>query len=158
VTVRVARGNSGMGWAPGPRLSRPGEDATVAGVSRVFFVAAWAVVVGLSPASPASPASAHAFLVRSLPAARTSVARVPERVRLWFNERLEPAYSHVTVWSASAERVDAGDAQVTPAEPTRLSVGVPALPAGVYTVKYRVLSVDGHVVEAEFAFTVRGAP
>jgi methionine-rich copper-binding protein CopC len=24
-------------------------------------------------------------------------------------------------------------------------------------VKYRVLSVDGHVVEAEFGFTVRGA-
>jgi methionine-rich copper-binding protein CopC len=127
----------------------------VADVSRVFFVAACAVVVGLSLASPAS---AHAFLVRSSPAARTSVARVPERVRLWFNERLEPAYSHVTVWSASAERVDAGDAQVTPAEPTRLSVGVPALPAGVYTVRYRVHSVDGHVLEAEFAFTVRGAP
>jgi methionine-rich copper-binding protein CopC len=39
-----------------------------------------------------------------------------------------------------------------------LSIGVPALPAGVYTVKYRVLSVDGHIVEAEFAFTVRGSP
>jgi methionine-rich copper-binding protein CopC len=33
---------------------------------------------------------------------------------------------------------------------------VPALPAGAYTVKYRVLSVDGHVVEAELTFTVRG--
>jgi methionine-rich copper-binding protein CopC len=43
------------------------------------------------------------------------------------------------------------------AEPTRLSVGVPTLPAGVYTVRYRVVSIDGHVVEAEFTFTVRPA-
>jgi methionine-rich copper-binding protein CopC len=61
------------------------------------------------------------------------------------------------VWNREAQRVDAGDVQVAPAEPTRLSVGVPPLPAGSYAVKYRVLSVDGHVVEAEFGFTVRGA-
>jgi methionine-rich copper-binding protein CopC len=60
------------------------------------------------------------------------------------------------VWSADGQRVDAGDVEVAPLEPTRLSVGVPALPAGAYTVKYRVLSVDGHVVEAELTFTVRG--
>jgi methionine-rich copper-binding protein CopC len=100
----------------------------------------------------------HAYLVRSAPAARATVARAPERVQLWFNERLEPAYSRVSVWSGDGTRVDAGDVQVAASEPTRLSVGVPGLPAGRYTVKYRVLSVDGHVVEAEFAFTVRGGP
>lgn len=100
----------------------------------------------------------HAYLVRSAPAARAVVSRSPERVQLWFNERLEPAYSRVSVWNREAERVDAGDVEVAPPERTRLSVGVPPLPAGTYTVKYRVLSVDGHVVEAEFAFTVRGRP
>jgi methionine-rich copper-binding protein CopC len=54
--------------------------------------------------------------------------------------------------------VDAGDARVTESEPTELSVRVPPLPAGAYTVKYRVLSVDGHLVESEFVFSVRGAP
>ena len=103
-------------------------------------------------------ASAHAYLVRSTPAARAVVARAPERVQLWFNERLEPAYSRVSVWSHDGQRVDAGDVQVAAAEPTRLSVGVPPLPPGAYTVKYRVLSVDGHVVDAQFGFTVRAAP
>jgi methionine-rich copper-binding protein CopC len=98
----------------------------------------------------------HAYLVRSAPAARATVGRAPERVQLWFNERLEPAYSRVSVWSRDGKRLDTGDVEVAASEPTRLSVGVPALPAGTYTVKYRVLSVDGHVVEAEFAFTVRG--
>lgn len=107
---------------------------------------------------PAADGWSHAYLVRSAPAARAAVARSPERVQLWFNERLEPAYSRVSVWNADARRVDAGDVQVGPAERTRLSVGVPPLPAGAYTVKYRVLSVDGHIVESQFEFTVRGTP
>ena len=122
---------------------------------RALVVAACAAAFTL--AWPA-PALAHAYLIRSSPAARAIVTRTPERVQLWFNERLEPVYSRVSVWNGDAQRVDTGDVRVGPGEPTRLSVGVPPLPAGVYTVKYRVLSVDGHVVEAAFAFTVRGTP
>jgi copper resistance protein C len=123
-------------------------------VRRVLIVAVCAAALGVwRPV----PAWSHAYLVRSTPAARAVVARPPGRVQLWFNERLEPAYSRVSVWDGQAQRVDTGDVEVAPAEPTRLSVGVPPLPAGRYTVRYRVLSVDGHVVEAEFAFTVRGA-
>jgi methionine-rich copper-binding protein CopC len=102
------------------------------------------------------PAWCHAYLVRSAPAARAVVTRPPQRVQLWFNERLEAAYSRVSVHDRGGQRVDAGDVQVGPDEPTRLSVSVPALAPGAYTVKYRVLSVDGHVVESEFTFTVRG--
>ena len=127
------------------------SDATVAGVLAVAILATCAVAVGAWPV----PARAHAYLVRSTPSARAVVARPPERVHLWFSERLEPAYSRVSVWNRDAQRVDSGDVEVAPAEPTRLSVGVPALGAGTYTVRYRVLSVDGHVVEAEFGFTVR---
>ena len=127
----------------------------MAGVPRVLTVSAWALAMVLS--QPAEGWS-HAYLVRSAPGARAIVARAPERVQLWFNERLEPAYSQVSVWNHDAQRVDVGDVQVAPADPTRLSVAVPPLPSGPYMVKYRVLSVDGHVVEAEFAFTVRGAP
>jgi methionine-rich copper-binding protein CopC len=124
----------------------------VASVLRVLVLAIGVVALGLGwPA----PASSHAYLVRSTPAARAVVTRAPERVQLWFNERLEPAYSRVSVWNRQGQRVDAGDVEVAPAEPTRLSVGVPPLPAATYTVKYRVLSVDGHVVESSFVFTLR---
>jgi methionine-rich copper-binding protein CopC len=123
-------------------------------VRRTLVLALLAVPV-LALLLPAAGWS-HAYLVRSVPAARTTVARAPERVQVWFNERLEPAYSRLSVWGRDGKRVDAADVAVAVDEPTRLSVGVPALPAGGYTVKYRVLSVDGHVVEGEFAFTVRG--
>jgi methionine-rich copper-binding protein CopC len=114
------------------------------------------LLVALVSALPAV-ASAHAVLVRASPAARLAVAEAPPRVDLWFNERLEPAYSTVTVWDTSGHRVDTADVAVDAGDARRLSVGLSPLGRGTYTVKFRVLSVDGHLVESEFPFTVRGA-
>jgi methionine-rich copper-binding protein CopC len=97
----------------------------------------------------------HAYLVKSSPARRAALSNPPARVALWFNERLEAQFSQLSVWNAEGQQVDGGDVQVGPDDAKRLSVGIPTLPAGSYRVKYRVLSVDGHIVEAEFPFTVR---
>jgi len=107
----------------------------------------------------ASPGAtlAHSLLVRSQPERRATVTRPPEEVRLWFSERIEPAYARLSVWDAGGKQVDAGDAAVDPANSTTLAVRTPALRAGRYTVRYRVLSVDGHIVESSFDFTVRPA-
>jgi methionine-rich copper-binding protein CopC len=98
---------------------------------------------------------AHAYLVKSSPARRAALSSAPARVMLWFNERLEEQFSELSVWNAAGEQVDGRDVQVGPDDGKKLSVGMPPLPVGTYTVKYRVLSVDGHIVEAEFQFTVR---
>jgi copper resistance protein C len=110
-----------------------------------------AVVLVLGP----QLAWAHAVLVKSSPAARAAVTRAPARVELWFNERLEPRFSELAVRDRDGQPANRGDARVGPDDPRLLSVAVPALAPGVYTVRYRVLSVDGHVVESEFRFTVR---
>ncbi|PYM75314.1 MAG: copper-binding protein [Candidatus Rokuibacteriota bacterium] len=103
------------------------------------------------------PTLAHSLLVRSQPERRATVTRPPEEVRLWFSERIEPAYARVSVWDAGGKQVDAGDAAVDQADATTLAVRTPGLRAGRYTVRYRVLSVDGHIVESSFDFTVRPA-
>jgi methionine-rich copper-binding protein CopC len=82
----------------------------------------------------------------------------PTRVQLWFNERLEVQFSHLSVWNRDGKQVDHGDVQVGPDDLKLLSVGVGPLAPGQYTVKFRVLSVDGHVVEQQFPFTIRGSP
>jgi methionine-rich copper-binding protein CopC len=97
----------------------------------------------------------HAYLVKSSPARRAVLPNPPTRVVLWFNERLEAQFSQLSLWNAEGQQVDGGDVQVGPDDSKRLSVGLPTLPAGNYTVKYRVLSVDGHIVEAEYSFTIR---
>jgi methionine-rich copper-binding protein CopC len=97
----------------------------------------------------------HAALVKASPPSRAVVTRPPERVQLWFNERLEAAFSRLRVVDGDGRQVDTGDVRLGPDDPKRLSVGLPPLAPGVYTVRYRVLSVDGHIVESRFSFTIR---
>ena len=111
------------------------------------------VTVCLIPAS----ASAHAYLVKSVPAGRATLFNSPVKIQLWFNERLEPKYSSAAVYGADGKRVDDDHAQVAADDPKQLSLALKQLPAGRYTVKFRVLSVDGHVVEQSFPFTIREA-
>lgn len=114
-----------------------------------------ATLTGLLALLPVGVAS-HAFLVKSTPTRRAVVAQPPARVDLWFNERLEGAYSRVSVVNAEGRRVDLGDGSVGRDDPRLLTVSLPPLVPGTYTVRYRVLSVDGHVVDATFSFTVKG--
>jgi methionine-rich copper-binding protein CopC len=112
-------------------------------------------VLALAVATLPVPADSHAVLVRSTPAARAVLSHPPDRVRLWFNERLEPAFSSATVWSESGARMDRQDVRVGPDDPNQLSVTLPALDPGTYSVRFRVLSVDGHIVEGSFPFTIK---
>lgn len=113
-------------------------------------------VVGALVALPA-PSHPHSLLVRSEPGQRSTVTRPPERVQMWFSERLEPAYATASVWNEAGAQVDGGDAAVDQNNPVLLSVSTPHLGPGRYTVRFRVLSVDGHVVESKYTFTVKAA-
>ena len=86
------------------------------------------------------------------------LSQAPVQIQLWFSERLEARFCQLSVWNAEGQRVESGDAQVDPADPKKLSVGLPALAMGIYTVHYRVLSVDSHIVENQFSFTVGRRP
>ena len=114
------------------------------------------VAVLLALAGRDAPTEAHASLVSSAPAARATLNTPPARVTLTFNERLEPAYARVSGWDAVGAQVDLKDGALERDNPKVLVVSLPPLASGRYTVRYRVLSVDGHVVEASFVFTVRG--
>jgi copper resistance protein C len=110
-----------------------------------------ALILVLAP----TPALSHAYLVKSVPAQRAVLFHAPAKIQLWFNERLEPRYSSFTLSDAAGKPVEIGKANVSSDDPKQLSVSIKTLPAGRYLIKYRVLSVDGHVVQDQFPFTVR---
>lgn len=116
---------------------------------RVVWLATGALL--LSPGS----AWSHAALVRSSPARRAVLSQSPEQARLWFNESVEPRFSTVSVWDAGGTRVDLENAAVSTDDPKRLSVGLRPLRPGRYIITFRVLSVDGHVVEGDVRFEIR---
>ena len=118
-------------------------------------MAAALVVVGIVLAAGfPGAADAHALLVRSSPPKRAVLRDPPKQVELWFNERLEPAFATLTVSDKSGAAVG-GHATVDAGERKRLILVLPPLPSGSYTVRFRVLSVDGHVAEDSFGFSVR---
>lgn len=97
----------------------------------------------------------HAALVKSDPARRASLSKPPQVLRLWFNERLEPAYATVTLSRDGHGPVATPPARVDAADPKLLVLELPPLEPGAYTVKYRVLSVDGHTVDQAYGFSVK---
>lgn len=99
-------------------------------------------------------ALAHSRLARAEPPADSRLKPPPAEVKLTFTERLEPSYSGIQVKDERGAQVDRKDAHVDPSNPLLLRASLEPLAPGTYTVDWRVLSVDGHVSEGRFAFSV----
>ena len=97
---------------------------------------------------------AHAFLDRAEPRVGSKVHTPPAQVTLWFTERLEPAYSRLRVVDGRGQQVDRADVAVDPSDPRVLRASLSPLGPGTYKVIWRVLSVDTHVTEGDFTFSV----
>lgn len=103
----------------------------------------------------AAPAFAHGKLERSTPRAGSVVKASPAEVRLWFTEKLEPAFSRVEVRNGAGERVEAGPVEVDAGKRSIVSVKLKPLAPGSYTVDWHVVSVDTHSTSGRFSFEVK---
>ena len=101
----------------------------------------------------ANAAQAHAMLDRADPRVGSTVATAPREVTLTFTQKLEPAFSTVTVTDPNGVNVAAGKAQVSG---NTMRVGLKAAGPGTYRVRWRVLSVDTHSTQGSFSFQVGG--
>ena len=99
----------------------------------------------------AGAAQAHALLDHSEPRVGNKVATPPHQVTLWFTQKLEPAFSSITVTNAAGQRVDSGKSRVSG---NQMSVSVRPGGAGTYQVNWRVLSADTHTTNGNFTFQV----
>jgi methionine-rich copper-binding protein CopC len=108
-------------------------------------------VTALSLVLTTSAAQAHAFLDHAEPRVGNKLASPPREVTLWFTQKLEPAFSTVTVTNAAGQRIDSGRPRVSG---NLMSVSVRPGGAGTYHVNWRVLSVDTHTTDGNFTFEV----
>jgi methionine-rich copper-binding protein CopC len=98
---------------------------------------------------------AHAIVVRTSPAQGGVGAEDVGKVDVWYDAGIRDAFAALAVVSASGERVDKRDAAIDSADPSHVSVSVNRLTPGKYTVRYRALSADGHLVSGAWDFEVR---
>jgi copper resistance protein C len=96
-------------------------------------------------------ASAHAMLDHAEPRVGNKVATAPREVTLWFTQKLEPAFSTITVLDAAGKRVDTGKARVSGSQ---MSISLRTGGSGTYRVKWRVLSTDAPTTQGSFTFQV----
>ena len=113
------------------------------------------LLVGILLFAPSFGAFAHAQYERSDPGRRSIVTRPPEVIKIWFSEQLEPAYSTIIVKDGEGSSVTEEVATLDPEDRKLLILKLPVLTPGKYTVFYKVLSVDGHVVDSKFKFKVK---
>jgi copper transport protein len=100
-------------------------------------------------------AAAHATLEQTAPAYGTRVDRSPKVVRLTFDQSVDALPNAIKVYSAHGA-VLSGLTR-TSADKRTIAVPVETLRRGGYTVRWRAVSADGHVVSGVFTFGVKMA-
>lgn len=113
------------------------------------------IAIVISMWAHTAPVQAHAQLVKAEPARRAALDKAPTQVRLWFNEEIEGAYTSLSVLGANKKPVTDAKPKVVPDDPKSVVLPLPDLKPGKYTVKFRVLSVDGHIVDESFNYKVK---
>jgi copper transport protein len=128
--------------------------------SRPLLPSLTALIAGLLliVALPASVA-AHADLQAAEPAAGAAVPAPPSALRLRFTEPLDRSATRVEILDERGGRLELGELEVGPPNDRLLTVDVPGLTEGVYTVRWWSLSqVDGHRWQGTYRFGVGRTP
>jgi methionine-rich copper-binding protein CopC len=101
------------------------------------------------------PVSAHAKPSVMSPAAN-SVVVSPAMVSITFTEAVEARYSSLKVADEHGEQVNTASSARLPNDKKTLTVALPSLQPGGYTVHWvSVADDDGHRVEGEYKFKVK---
>jgi len=111
-------------------------------------------VVLMFSANPA--ATAHAELVKSFPIANAKLTKAPKYVQLEFGEAIITLKSKnansIVILDSKAKKVGTSKIVISKAVARVDFIG--SLKPGKYLVKYRIASADGHVLSAQYKFSI----
>ena len=127
-----------------------------------FRLPAFVLVAGLAAlvtsAAGTSSGARYLRLVRAEPAPDTTIATAPAALRLHFSEEPELRGTSLRLSGAGEAGIELGRPALDASDDKVLNVAVTgAMRPGAYTVAWRTMSSDGHVVRGEFRFTLAPA-
>lgn len=97
---------------------------------------------------------AHAIIVRTSPDQSGVAPDSIGKVEVWYDAGIRDDFAALAVIDANGERVDKRDAAIDSSDQSHVSASVGILGPGTYTVRYRALSADGHIVSGAWNFEV----
>ena len=101
------------------------------------------------------PVFAHTKLVKSDPPKRATLNAAPEKIQLWFNEEIEGNFASILLHDAEGKLITDKKPEIIPDNLKTIVLPLPEIAPGKYTVNYRIMSADGHVVESDYRFTIK---
>ena len=137
----------------------PNHPKTMNHFLRTGFAALALLLVGTLtlPGSADTRERLHLQLDRSAPEADATVP-APSEIRLWFSQAPQAAGTSLRL-IRDGEPLEIGELKADPEDATVYAVALESpLAPGAYTVAWRAMAADGHVVRGEFPFTVQAAP
>jgi methionine-rich copper-binding protein CopC len=136
---------------PGVRMNR--DCIMTQQRSRLYGLIGSMSVVG-AVVVHASSALAHVFPQTENPGAGATVDS-PAQVSIHFDGPLEPSFSTLAVLDANGKRVTTEPSKVDPKQPADMSVRLPTLASGRYTVQWVAVAADGHRTHGDYPFEVK---
>ncbi len=119
----------------------------------ILLLITFSVIVSLT--IPVRQAYGHAFVTSSDPSSLQSVPTSPSKVVVFFSEPVDIRFSKLNVLDQNGKQIGNKDIHYLNGDQSALSVSLPQLKDGVYTVSTTVLSeADGHVTDNAFVFAV----
>lgn len=101
------------------------------------------------------PLFAHAILVKAQPAKDEVITVSPKQIDVWFNDKVGSEYKALAVIDSAGKRMDNKDVEQESGNEAHLYATLQPLIPGTYTVRYRVVSIDTHIITGKFQFTVK---
>ena len=101
------------------------------------------------------PVFSHAIMVKSQPEENATLNSPPKQIDVWFNDKVGNEYKALAVIDSAGNRVDNKDVQQELLDASHIYCTTPSLSSGTYTIRYRVVSIDTHIVTGKFQFTIK---
>jgi len=118
---------------------------------KVYFPAAIAILLLISVV-PQAFGHAHPKVMSPAP---DSAGPAPGSISITFSEAVEPKFSSIKLTDASGKAEGSEAAKATANDAKTLTLTVPKLSPGTYTVHWVSVAVDGHRLDGSYKFTVR---
>ncbi|MFE4240355.1 copper resistance protein CopC [Peribacillus butanolivorans] len=98
-------------------------------------------------------ASGHASVISSNPSPNEAMDTLPEKISIQFSENIQPAFHSIEVFSQDGDKIQIQDSTISEQSEKILEAKWKGtIDEGIYNIKWRVVSSDGHPIEGTIPF------
>ncbi|AMM91538.1 copper resistance protein CopC [Peribacillus simplex] len=113
----------------------------------------WLVVSLFSLLLYPAMASGHATVISSNPSPNEVMDTLPEKISIQFSENIQPAFHSLEVFSQDGDKIQIQDSAISEqSEKVLEAKWKGTIDEGIYYIKWRVVSSDGHPIEGTIPF------